>query len=78
MARTKRQRPRKRLKKKDYLTYGAALNGPVTTTRFDGTTTTTPAATREELHKIIRKGKKRQATKNKIKETRQRLKALQQ
>lgn len=49
--------------RRDALTFGAALNGPVTITHADGTQTVEPAATRTQLHKTINKGKRNQTRK---------------
>ena len=47
---------RRKHKRKDYMTFGAAHNKPLTVTQVDGTQTVVPALSRKQLHTIIRKG----------------------
>ena len=47
---------RRKHKRKDYMTFGAAHNKPLTVTQVDGTQTVVPALSRKQLQTIIRKG----------------------
>lgn len=47
---------RRKQKKVDYMTFGAAHNKPLTVTRADGTQIVSPALSRKQLQTIIRKG----------------------